>query len=98
MVNLPVISLKKLAQEDKHEIDRLYSACDNHGFFYLNDYDIKKEVIEKTIAASRQFFDLPETLKKEYRQEIRTVFPRNSRGYIPMYSELLNITTGFEPK
>ncbi|NEO52872.1 MAG: isopenicillin N synthase family oxygenase [Okeania sp. SIO3B5] len=98
MENLPIISLKKLAQEDAQEIERLYLACDDSGFFYLNDYGIAKEVIEETIAASRQFFKLPEAIKKEYRQDIQTVSPKTSRGYIPLYGEAVNGTAGFDPK
>ncbi len=98
MESLPIISLKKLAQEDPHEIERLYVACDDRGFFYLNDYGIAKEVIEETIAASRKFFELPEAIKKEYRQEVQTVSPKNSRGYISLYGEAVNGKAGFDPK
>ncbi|NET43215.1 MAG: hypothetical protein F6K15_15480 [Okeania sp. SIO2B3] len=45
MENLSIISLKKLAQEDPHEIERLYLACDDSGFFYLNEHSIAKDII-----------------------------------------------------
>jgi len=98
MENLPIISLKKLAQEERHEIERLYLVCDERGFFYLNDYGIVKEVIEETIAASRQFFELPEAIKKDYRQEVQTISPKTSRGYVSLYGEAVNGKAGFDPK
>lgn len=98
MDTLPIISLKKLAEEDRDEIERLYLACDDRGFFYLNDYGIAKEVIEETLAASRQFFELPEAIKNNYGQDIQTVSPKTCRGYVPLYGEATNGKAGFDPK
>ena len=36
VVNIPKISLAKLASEDEYEIDALYEACKEYGFFFLD--------------------------------------------------------------
>ncbi|NES85535.1 MAG: hypothetical protein F6K63_17755 [Moorea sp. SIO1G6] len=72
MENLPIIYLKKLGQGELHEIERLYLACDHRGFLYLNDYGIAKEVIEYTIAASRQFVNAIEVMLKDYQSIWKT--------------------------
>ena len=98
MDNWPVISLEKLAAEDAGEIEQLYLACYDRGFFYLQDYGIATEVIEDAIAASRKFFELPEAIKKDYRQDIQTISPKTCRGYVALYGEAVNGEAGFDPK
>ncbi len=92
METLPVISLAKLAENEgqNQEIKRLYETCLDHGFFYLSDHGVPQEIIDKTIEASRNFFELTEEVKKEYAQEKQLVYPKTSRGYSPLYGECLD--------
>ena len=95
---LPIISLSKLAQDDYQEIKKLYHACYEYGFFYLKEYGIPTSVIEETIEKSRNFFNLPDRIKRKYGHDIQTVYPPTSRGYVPLYGEYLNEEVGFDPK
>ncbi|MDJ1183392.1 isopenicillin N synthase family dioxygenase [Roseofilum casamattae] len=105
MDSLPIISLEKLKQIDlsggngkNPENQHLYNVCLEHGFFYLKDHGISTELIRETMAASRNFFELPEEVKKQYGQDKQTVYPNTSRGYVPLYGETLHQTTGPDMK
>lgn len=56
----------------------------------LKDHGISPELVQKTIDASRNFFQLPEETKKAYSQEKQTVEPKTCRGYSPMYGKILH--------
>lgn len=103
MDTLPVLSLKKLQEidvsnSDNAEHKRLYDICLEHGFFYLKDHGISQDLVQKTIDASRNFFELPEAIKQQYAQDKQTVYPKISRGYSPLYGETLNGNFGPDPK
>jgi isopenicillin N synthase-like dioxygenase len=98
MKSLPVISLSELEKASEIEIKKLYDVCYEHGFFYLKEHGVSPEVINQTIEASRNFFELPENVKLNYRQDIQKVYPKTSRGYVPLYGEFLNKEIGFDPK
>ncbi|MEB3830843.1 isopenicillin N synthase family dioxygenase [Phormidium sp. CCY1219] len=97
MNTLPIISLSELQKASDREIKRLYDVCYEHGFFYISEHGISPELIHRTIAASRKFFELPEAVKLNYAQDYQKVYPKNSRGYIPLYGEFLN-ASGADPK
>lgn len=98
MKTLPVISLSELGKGSEIEIKKLYDVCYEHGFFYLKEHGVSSEAIARTIEASRKFFELPEDVKQNYRQDIQKVYPKTSRGYVPLYGEFLNKEIGFDPK
>ena len=103
MNTLPVISLTKLkdlngSKSGNEEHKRLYDICLEHGFFYLKDHGISADLVQKTIDSSRNFFQLPEDIKKAYGQDKQTVHPNTSRGYSPLYGESLNGESGPDPK
>jgi len=98
MKSLPVISLSELAKADHREIKKLYDVCYEHGFFYVKDHGVSPGVINQAIQVSRRFFELPEDVKQNYRQDIQKVYPKTSRGYVPLYGEFLNKEIGFDPK
>ncbi|WP_254564970.1 2-oxoglutarate and iron-dependent oxygenase domain-containing protein [Oscillatoria sp. HE19RPO] len=98
MKTLPIISLSDLAQPSEREVKKLYDACYEHGFFYLINHGVPPAVVNQTISASRIFFELPEEIKLNYRQELQKVYPKNSRGYVPLYGEFLHQEVGFDPK
>ena len=103
MNTLPIISLTKLkdingSKSGNEEHKRLYNICLEHGFFYLKDHGISADLVQKTIDSSRNFFQLPEDIKKAYGQDKQTVYPNTSRGYSPLYGESLNGESGPDPK
>ncbi|MEC4883687.1 MAG: 2-oxoglutarate and iron-dependent oxygenase domain-containing protein [Scytonema sp. PMC 1070.18] len=100
MEHLPIISLSELAKDDldNQEVKRLYNACYECGFFYLKDHGVSTLAIEQTIEASKNFFKLPEQIKRNYGHDIQKVYPPTSRGYVPLHGEYLNEETGFDPK
>lgn len=103
MDTLPVISLAKLknlehSDSRNEEHQRLYDVCYKHGFFYLSDHGILSDLVQQTIDASRNFFQLPVEIKNEYSQHKQKVYPKTFRGYVPLYGELLNQEVGFDPK
>lgn len=103
MNTLPVISLAKLKEingsnSGNEEHKRLYDTCYDHGFFYLKDHGISPDLVRRTIEASRNFFQLPEEVKKAYGQDKQTVYPKTSRGYVPLYGETLHEEIGPDPK
>lgn len=100
MEHLPIISLSELDKNDLHnpEIARLYDACYECGFFYLKDHGISRDLVEQTIDASRNFFNLSEEIKCQYGHDMQTVYPATSRGYVPLRGEYLNKEVGFDPK
>ena len=99
METLPVISLAKLAEDtrENQEVKRLYETCLDHGFFYLKYHNISANLVQKTIDTSRNFFQLPTEIKQEYSQEKQKVYPKTSRGYSPLYGEMLDGELG-DPK
>ena len=100
MEHLPIISLSELAKDDldNPEVKKLYKACYECGFFYLKDHGVARLLVEQTIEASRNFFHLPEHIKRDYGHDIQKVYPPTSRGYVPLYGEALNGETGYDPK
>lgn len=108
METLPVLSLAKLKDINRSGVDnlsvgnsehqRLYDICLNHGFFYLKDHGISRDLVQATINASRNFFSLPESIKNEYGHHAQSVHPQGSRGYVPIYGETLNEDDGPDPK
>lgn len=100
MNSLPIISLSNLDRDSSNEgeINKLYRACYEYGFFYLNEHGISQAAVDNAIKVSRKFFELPEAVKLNYRQEIQKVYPKTSRGYIPFSGEFLNQETGFDSK
>ena len=55
MANIPIIDLKKA--EDSYQIEQLSSACADHGFFFLKNHGMEKEITEMW-KESKAFFNL----------------------------------------
>jgi isopenicillin N synthase-like dioxygenase len=96
--SLPTISLSKLADKDAQEIENLYNVCSKEGFLYLKDHGVPRTTINNAIKASRNFFELPESVKCNYGQEHQKVHPNTSRGYSPLGGETLYGAAGPDPK
>ena len=69
--NLRVLSFSSLLNGDKSELANLLSACEEHGFFYLDLRDWESgrmlQQLEATWRIMKQWFDQPlgEKLKTE---------------------------------
>ncbi|MEZ4862721.1 MAG: 2-oxoglutarate and iron-dependent oxygenase domain-containing protein [Caldilineaceae bacterium] len=100
MNTLPIISLAAFDQPDHApaEAQKLFDACKECGFFYLQDHGVDPALIQRTMAASRTFFCLPEAVKGRYGHAVQTVYPPASRGFIPMYGEILHKEDGADAK
>jgi len=100
MSTLPIISLAELdqARAGDLEIKKLYHACYEYGFFYLKDIPIARTLVDRVMQATRNFFTLPEEIKRNYGHDRQKVYPQTSRGYVPMHGEFLNEEIGFDPK
>ncbi|MGX9182113.1 isopenicillin N synthase family dioxygenase [Mesorhizobium sp. BHbdii] len=100
MTTLPQISLAKLAAgTTRHEEgERLRTACEEYGFFYLVEHGIPKNEIAEAIRTSRQFFALPQSIKDRYGHTFQDVYPTTSRGYSPLNGETLHPDEGPDPK
>ena len=69
---IPTISLARFeaGELSPQEAQQLLEACEDHGFFLLNDHGCE-DVITRTFAASEQFFALPREQKLTvYRDEL----------------------------
>ncbi|NEP31346.1 2-oxoglutarate and iron-dependent oxygenase domain-containing protein [Moorena sp. SIO3B2] len=103
MNTLPVISLAKLKYINglnscNEEHKRLSNICLDHGFFYLKYHGISADLFQQTIDRSRNFFQLPQDIKKAYGQDKQTVYPNTSRGYVPVDGEILHEDVGPDSK
>ncbi|CAK5284499.1 unnamed protein product, partial [Mycena citricolor] len=60
---IPVIDLAEITNADpiirQALVDQVTGACREVGFFYVKNHGIPNEVFVRTLAAMRQFFDLP---------------------------------------
>jgi len=100
MSSLPIISLAAFDEADSaaQEAEKLRDACLEHGFFYLKDHGVSPNVVNATLEASRTFFNLPNEVKRQYDHDVQKVYPKTSRGYIPMYGETLHEDEGPDSK
>ena len=62
-------------------------ACQDHGFFYLENHGIPEDVIKKVFDQSKAFFDLDLDVK------IKVKDRRTHRGYKSFGSEMINTTS-----
>lgn len=77
---LPVIRLARLhgtPEERADFIAELRVTLHDHGFFYLVDHGVSKQLIDEMVAATRTFFALPEQDK----MEIAMISSPQFRGY-----------------
>jgi isopenicillin N synthase-like dioxygenase len=65
-------------------------ACRDIGFLVISGHGVAPELIEKTSAAAREFFDLPVAEKMRVGQPARDV----TRGYTPLESEAVARSRG----
>ena len=69
--NLETLSLKAILALEPGECNRLFHACIDYGFFYLNleGTELSEElmsIVSRLFALSQSVFDLPAEEKKKY--------------------------------
>lgn len=68
--DLPVIELSKLLEGDASTQNRLLTACQEVGFFYLDfrssSGNSTLEQVEELFGTAKKFFDLPVEEKSNY--------------------------------
>ncbi|KAJ7712995.1 hypothetical protein B0H16DRAFT_1623130 [Mycena metata] len=83
---IPVIDLSDISSSDstarRKLVDEIKHACTEVGFFYVKNHGIPPEVFQRTLAAMRQFFDLPLNAKLE----VENTKTPNFKGYSPVLS------------
>jgi len=79
--SVPVIDISGYFEggpSDKIEIAKqIDTACRDIGFLVITGHGVSPDLIERTQAVSRAFFDLPETEKRRY----VAADPKTNRGY-----------------
>lgn len=84
---IPEISLAALRDPEgeryAQEVDRLRAACSDVGFLQLVDLGPDASLFEDLLAATKEFFALPEAEKEKVHIRNST----NHRGYVPFFEE-----------
>ncbi|MEO9104374.1 MAG: 2-oxoglutarate and iron-dependent oxygenase domain-containing protein [Terrimesophilobacter sp.] len=78
--SLPILDLSELergGEETLQFLEKLRSTTHDVGFFYLVGHGVEQKLIDEVLAASRRFFELPETDKLA----IENVHSAQFRGY-----------------
>lgn len=82
-VSLPLIDVRGLrdgtAADLRKIADDIGTAARDIGFFRITGHGIDLALVEKTYQIAKQFFDLPEDIKRRYYIGLST----NHRGYVP---------------
>ncbi|WJX57960.1 hypothetical protein P8452_43464 [Trifolium repens] len=78
---VPVIDLNKLlSEEDGTELEKLYHACKEWGFFQLINHGVNPSLLENIKKLVQEFFNLPAEEKKVFWQK-----PRDMEGFGQMF-------------
>jgi isopenicillin N synthase-like dioxygenase len=79
--SIPVVDL---SQEDSTAVaSELLNAFKTIGFATLTHHGVDRDLIQSAFAASKSFFDLPESIKTQYKYESHA----SNRGYIGVSNE-----------
>ena len=80
---IPVFSMSDIEQRDIETIADLKLALTTHGFFTITDHGIADEVLQSSYRLSKDFFSLPDAVKKTYAHPEKA----GARGYTPYGKE-----------
>lgn len=88
-ISIPVIDFAPFAAgtpADRHQVaQQIYQAAQETGFFYLKNYGLSPQQVDRLFAAMRQFFALPIEAKQQVSRS-----PSTNCGYVPIAGEWLN--------
>ncbi|XP_028772915.1 2-oxoglutarate-Fe(II) type oxidoreductase hxnY-like [Neltuma alba] len=86
-LSLPIVDLSSPDRPSTAKLIR--QACSEHGFFYIVNHGVEKEVLLSVFEESKNFFSLPMQEKMKY--------PRKEhRGYNPLHAEKLDPTSPYK--
>ena len=80
---IPAFSMSDIEQRDIGTIADLKLALTTHGFFTITDHGIADEVLQSSYRLSKDFFSLPDAVKKTYAHPEKA----GARGYTPYGKE-----------
>jgi len=80
---IPAFSMSDIEQRDIETIAELKLALTTHGFFTITDHGIADEVLKSSYRLSKDFFSLPDAVKKTYAHPEKA----GARGYTPYGKE-----------
>ena len=80
---IPEISLISLQNQSEADLKILKEALNSHGFFTIIDHEIDDSLLDDSYTCAKEFFDLPEDVKKQY----ATPEIGGARGYTPFGKE-----------
>ncbi|MBP5974251.1 isopenicillin N synthase family oxygenase [Brasilonema sp. CT11] len=90
MLEIPVIDLSAFttgkATAKQTIVQQIYQACYEIGFMYLKNTNISHNLINQVLKQSKDFFDLPLTLK----QQLAWTDEFSNQGYVGFERERLN--------
>lgn len=79
------------SDKEREEVVRQISdTCERIGFFLIKGHGVSDELLARTYASSRAFFDLP----KEEKLEVKRSRPEVSRGYNSLADQSLSRSMG----
>ncbi|MBV9387278.1 MAG: isopenicillin N synthase family oxygenase [Chroococcidiopsidaceae cyanobacterium CP_BM_ER_R8_30] len=88
-VQIPIIDFALFRQGNAAErqcvAQQIYTACHEIGFMYLRNHGIPQSLLDRLLAQTRQFFNLPATVKEQVARSDQT-----NCGYIGFLKERLN--------
>ena len=88
MTSIPIIDISnylKTSDPSDSAITDIASACLNHGFFYISEHGISRQLQENLFHLATHFFNLPAEIKTEIEM---AKAGRAWRGFFPVGTEL----------
>ena len=79
---IPIIDISPLVSKDTRQdsvISEIRNACETVGFFYVIGHGISRDVQAKIFSTAREFFALPESIKRS----VEVAKSRCFWGYVP---------------
>ncbi|XP_017222204.1 protein SRG1-like [Daucus carota subsp. sativus] len=67
-LQIPVVNLDLLVAGDLENASKLDLACREWGFFQLTNHGVSKELLDKVIRSTKEFFEMPLDEKKKFPQ------------------------------
>ena len=85
---IPVINIREVLSTGSWDaqLDTLREACTDVGFFYLAGHAFDNGLISELVNCAGEFFAL------EAEEKMRVQINRHIRGYLPLASELTDLT------
>jgi isopenicillin N synthase-like dioxygenase len=87
--SVPIIDLRDLFRDGETGrpalVAQIKNACLDTGFFYIHNTGVEDDVIRKTLAAMKAFFDLPDD--GPIKQNVHNKHVAGLKGWTPIFGE-----------